>query len=355
MLRPHIQALGDELEGSVWIPAGAKFHLIPSNIEPALISSHRIGRIADRVRREGHRYMRAAETQRPAIRSEWRREIFFRLARPFTPTVEVEWPSGRFLLSTTDRDVSRVTFISGPFDLDGLHQVCERIRDVLGDQFDLSHGEVLEFGANIGTTSVPLVTELGAKRVHAFEPSPDNFRLLRENIIGNDLEDRIQPYQIALSDSIGMVPFELSPRNSGDHRIQATGQAVDEFNESSRAVIQVAAATVDSLVDDGTLSLNRVQLVWIDTQGHEALLLKGAQKLLATQIPIVIEYWPYALKRSQSLDLLHELVIGGYTHFLDTNDEANPRAKLAVTQEITKLPKTYAGANDATNLILFSL
>ncbi len=96
-------------------------------------------------------------------------------------------------------------------------------------------------------------------------------------------------------------------------------------------------------------------MVWIDTQGHEALLLKGAQQLLSTTIPVVIEYWPYALRRSKSLKLLDALIRANYTHFLDTNGETNSRGELSTSSEIVQLQRQYPGAEDATNLILFSL
>ncbi len=317
-------------------------------------SLKRIPQVKRRVWSEIVRHSRATKSQRASIRNELRREAFFRLARPFTETLEVEWSSGRFLVSTADRDVSRRTFTSGPFDLGGLKQAHECIREVLGDQFDLRSAEVLDFGANIGTTSVPMVTELGAAKVHAFEPAPQNFRLLRENVVGNELDDRIFPHRLALSDEEGRVAFELSPRNSGDNRVRVQGLSAGEshFEESSREVIQVEAATVDSLIDKGTFDLAKVGLVWIDTQGHEALLLRGASQLLRTRIPIVMEYWPYALRRADSLGLLEQLVEDNYSHFLDLSE---PSRGIVESSAIADLGRTLSGPHATTNLILFTL
>lgn len=319
-----------------------------------LNSLKRIPRVASRAWSESARYSRATKRERASIRTEIGRETFFRIARPFTDTLEVEWSSGRFLVSTADRDVSRRTFLSGPFDLDGLRLAHQRIREVLGDAFDLKAAEVLDLGANIGTTSVPLVTELGAAKVHSFEPAPQNFRLLQQNVIGNGLEDRIFPHRLALSDTKGQVAFELSPRNSGDNRIrvEASSAPGGQFEESSRKVIQVDAVTVDSLINDGVFDLEKVGLVWIDTQGHEALLLRGASQLLRSRIPIVMEYWPYALRRADSIDLLDELVIANFSHFLDLN---KPSDGLVDSSAIAERRIMYSDPHAATNLVLFSL
>ena len=60
--------------------------------------------------------------------------------------------------------------------------------------------EVLEIGANIGTTTVPLVTVLGAAHGHAFEPIPRNLELLERNVAGNGLGDRVTIHAAAVSD-----------------------------------------------------------------------------------------------------------------------------------------------------------
>ncbi|RPJ80913.1 MAG: hypothetical protein EHM18_17695, partial [Acidobacteria bacterium] len=46
------------------------------------------------------------------------------------------------------------------------------------------------------------------------------------------------------------------------------------------------------------LSLEETGLVWVDIQGHEGHFLRGAQSLLRRGVPIVTEFWPYAIERS---------------------------------------------------------
>ena len=49
-------------------------------------------------------------------------------------------------------------------------------------------------------------------------------------------------------------------------------------------------------------------LIWIDTQGHEAKILSGANNLITSGAPVVMEFWPYALKRSNSFGDLKKII-----------------------------------------------
>jgi len=265
-------------------------------------------------------------------------------------------------VSTSDTVVSLATFVSGPFELEENVRTCEMIRDVLGVGFDLTQGEVLEAGANIGTGTLTFITALGAQRVHAFEPAPDNMRLLRQTVAANGLEDRVVTSQVALSNALGSVAFELSPQAWGDHRVRVEGQrGADEFGESLREVIEIPAVTIDSLVADGTIDLGKIQVAWIDIQGHEGALLEGARALLETDIPVVVEFWPYGLKRANGLDKFLALVQDHYSHVLNMHDAQlatngqSTKQLLQPTSALATISERYPGRNDLTNLALLSL
>ena len=48
----------------------------------------------------------------------------------------------------------------------------------------------------------------------------------------------------------------------------------------------------------------------MDTQGFEAHILLGAKNLVASRTPILLEFWPYALKRTNSFGI-------GNSHYID--------------------------------------
>src|SRR4051812_28853603 len=106
---------------------------------------------------------------------------------------------------------------------------------------------LINVGANIGMTSVAAVRNGVADRVIAFEPGPDNYPYLVRNIEQNGLADRVWPYQLALSSRPGLVEFELSPTNSGDHRVRLTDKP-GVYKEESRRTVKVQATSLDAFV-----------------------------------------------------------------------------------------------------------
>src|SRR5262249_16975928 len=138
---------------------------------------------------------------------------------------------------------------------------------------------VVEVGANIGTTTIPLLAWYGAATVEAFEPDPLNHDLLRCNLILNHVEQGARTYNIAISDVDGEVELEQCTYNLGDHRVRVGVEPPGRglHGEGGRSTIAVAARRLDSAVSSPHDS---VALVWVDAQGHEAHILEGSERLL---------------------------------------------------------------------------
>lgn len=62
---------------------------------------------------------------------------------------------------------------------------------------------VIDIGAHIGAVSIRMATAARDVRVYAFEPFPENFALLEQNIRENDLQRAIIPYNFAVSHTGG--------------------------------------------------------------------------------------------------------------------------------------------------------
>jgi len=175
---------------------------------------------------------------------------------------------------------------------------------------------VVDVGANIGTSAIPLLTRFGATRVFAFEPDALNFRLLRCNLILNELEGQVTARRAAISDADGEVILEMSAGNLGGHQIRVEGAsaAVEQRGESTWTTVPVEAVTLDGALKG---ALDEIGLVWVDTQGHEAQVLAGAQGLLSRRVPWVIEYWPYGLTLAGGLERLQGLVGEHFERIID--------------------------------------
>ncbi len=74
--------------------------------------------------------------------------------------------------------------------------------------------------------------------------------------------------------------------------------------------------TFDDEVAAGNIPLADLGLAWIDVQGHELEVLKGARTLLAAGVPLVIEFASAMGERAQ-LDELAEVLAESYAVMVD--------------------------------------
>lgn len=145
-------------------------------------------------------------------------------------------------------------------------------------------GAFVDVGANIGTQTVYAL--LGAKfaRAVAVEPAPDNLDLLRRNIDWNNLRDRVAVAAVALSDQAGDGTLRLNPANAGGHSLEAAMFA------RQAGTLEVGVQRLDDVLADAGVGASDVGLVWIDVEGHEMPVLRGARSVMEAGVPICFEY-----------------------------------------------------------------
>jgi len=128
---------------------------------------------------------------------------------------------------------------------------------------------------------------------------------LEANFRFNRLEQFTTLINAAISNYDGAATLEICLENSGDHRIrcqQATPWLIAEVElESQRETQTTRTMKLETLLaaHSKTCSASR-SLIWIDSQGHEAHILEGADFYLREgdfQF-IVTEFWPYGIERS---------------------------------------------------------
>ncbi len=153
---------------------------------------------------------------------------------------------------------------------------------------------VLDVGANIGWYSVLASRLVGPDGVViAIEPDPENYEVLRSN---TSMFEQVVPLPCALAERVGTLQLTKSKVNLGDHRLAAVHQG-DDVN--ARPSIEVAVSTIDDLIENGTLSLDRLRVAKFDTQGAETLIFRGAQRMQAELSPrcaLVVEFAPNLLR-----------------------------------------------------------
>ena len=113
----------------------------------------------------------------------------------------------------------------------------------------------------------------GCKQIHCFEPEPENFKQLVDNL--KDYK-YFQPYNFAVSNKSGKRMLNIIPgKNTGLHSF---------FGEGSKTV-EVNTVSLDDILN----RVEKVSLLKIDTEGAECEILFES-KLLSKVDTIVGEY-----------------------------------------------------------------
>jgi FkbM family methyltransferase len=164
---------------------------------------------------------------------------------------------------------------------------------------ELSQGTLVDIGANIGAVTLDWATRFSSIRIHAYEPHPATFAVLRENVEVNHLAPRIAMYREAVGSRTGTIALR-----AGGLSMETTVYGAGATNRPS-AEFSVAIVALDEVIErcagDGPIALAK-----IDAEGAEVEILEGARPETLGEIrQFVIEYHnnlcPNALERCERL------------------------------------------------------
>ncbi len=189
--------------------------------------------------------------------------------------------------------------------------------------FAAGGGTLVDVGANIGLTCIPIAVARGVT-CYGFEPDPTNFRLLTRNIAANDAGARVTAFNLALMDQDGSFDFERSGDNMGDHRIRVSAgngggagrggapERAGAYGEQARTVVKVEARRLDAVLAGRPMP--GPVLLKVDVQGAEVRVLQGATAILPAVDLLFIEYWPYGLARMGDTAAALLEVVSGFAY-----------------------------------------
>lgn len=151
----------------------------------------------------------------------------------------------------------------------------------------------IDVGANIGTHSRKLANSF--KHVYAFEPLPQNFKVLEINTNGFE---NVTRFPFGISSEAKEVPLFWNPRNMGGASV------VKSKRHNQETVVKV-----QPLEPSG---FENVALIKIDVEGHELEALRGLTALIQKHRPILsIECNFRSVINTELLDQIREL---GYSN-----------------------------------------
>jgi len=230
-------------------------------------------------------------------------EIFSQSTGPGSTLELARTDSRCMLVDTRDKVIAGAILAGGKFEEPKIDEVTR----FLIERYRFVPQTFVDLGANLGTHLIGALADGKFVRGVGVEMDRHNFALLKCNLILNQLDDRAQVYNVALSNQSGVATMELSPDNFGDHRIrQAEAGRLSVDDESARTTLSVSTTTLNELIAAHRVPISNQTLIWLDTQGHEGQILAGASCLLEQPSApfLVLEFWPYGLERAGGKELL---------------------------------------------------
>lgn len=275
-------------------------------------------------------------------RSTALRAPLYSLLGRFSPLLAARHGRATMIVDATDGEVGRTVFVRGDYERCYME---EALRFLTSYSPDRKPGPVfVDVGANIGTSTLDALLEFGFERAICFEPDSRNYRLLRLNIVLNELEPRVRTFRQALSDREGEALLRRASGNFGDSRVMLSGES--SLAETERIEVR----TLDALMEEGVVEAKSIGMLWIDAQGHDPQVLAGARRALEAGFPVVAEYWPHGLGEA-GLELMEAVVPELFSSFVDLRRLRDGSGGLRDAGEIRSLREEHLG-NEFTDLLL---
>lgn len=178
-----------------------------------------------------------------------------------------------------NEDISKFIFIKGEFDF-GL------LKTGLGFLKKKKLKYLINVGSHVGTTLIPAIRYKLFDHCIAFEPSIDNYRLLKANININKIEKKVTLFNFGLSKKIYNGYLKNNLNNSGDHRVVKLKKGAEKIKLN--------------ILDNFTTKINKENsIILIDAQGHEPEIFLGAKKTLKKKVPLIFELMPNLINENQ--------------------------------------------------------
>ncbi len=153
---------------------------------------------------------------------------------------------------------------------------------------NLKHNDsicIFDVGANIGTWTHSLFEQAdnpASLIVHAFEPSADTHSTLAANLHTWNLTGNTKSNELALSSFVSKLPFYSLGPNIGANSLSPPA------NSAKHTVEQVPTETIDNYCSRNNVS--HIDLVKIDTEGHDMEVIYGGNNMLASGAIDILQF-----------------------------------------------------------------
>ena len=139
-----------------------------------------------------------------------------------------------------------------------------------------------DIGANVGVFSIYAAKRFNDIQLFSFEPEVSNLAALKENIIANNISEKIAIYGIGISNSVGLSKLHLQDLTTGSALHTEDTKKIEHSAEGNHPIVWaegIYTVTLDYFCEELNIVPNAIK---IDTDGNESKILMGATNLLKT-------------------------------------------------------------------------
>ncbi len=140
---------------------------------------------------------------------------------------------------------------------------------------------IFDIGANVGYYAVELSQSISSvSAIHAFEPVPNSFEQLKQNVELNEISSLVTCIPLAVSNTHGKIRL-YKPKTSGSSASSARNLHPDEKVEK----IDVSTIILDHYIQFA--EINDFDLLKIDVEGAELMVIEGAINSIQKYRPVI--------------------------------------------------------------------
>jgi FkbM family methyltransferase len=148
-----------------------------------------------------------------------------------------------------------------------------------------NEGIILDVGANIGITAVPMAKKLSKAEIHAFEPIEENFNALTK-VVNAHKAKNIKLYKVALGNRSGKLKM-IMPM-SGKSRMQGLSKMYEDDTREKGIIYEVPMDELDTIYKNE----KNIKAIKIDVENFELEVLTSGRQLLIKNKPVIYcELW----------------------------------------------------------------
>lgn len=245
--------------------------------------------------------------------------------------------------------VPLVLFRSGGYQGEEVSAVIDWIRHQ--GLIQAGRDTIIDVGANIGTTSLPMLRGLGC-RVFAVEPEPRNLYYLRKNLEDNGFSNQVSIAPRAILREPGTIRLLQPTDDPGGFCVnrppvrEELGQSI--FNGG----VDVQADRLDNVAREHGVDFARVAFIWSDTQGCEEDVMDTGAEFWSRGVPFYTEIEPLSLRRQGVLTTIAGVAARHFDRYIEAKDIVSKRGAAPV-RPISEFAAYLKGLPEITTDVLF--